>query len=85
MKTVIASTDFAAIKAAGRDVVQQHIDGVWSLEQYLGFLNHDNGPGDFGLVSDPEHWAEMGITTAPQLADHLDGACARNVEKSERY
>lgn len=81
----IARTDYAAIKAAGRDVVQQHIDGVWSLEEYLAYLNNDNAPGDFGLVSDTEHWAEMGVTTAPQLADHLDGACARNVEKSERY
>lgn len=30
----------------------------------------------FGLVKDPAHWAEYGITTAEQLGDYLDG-CAR--------
>ena len=85
MRTAIASTDFAAIKAAGRDVVAHHIENVWSLGEYLAYLNHDNQPGDFGLVSNPEHWAEHGITTASALGDYLDGACARNVEKSERY
>lgn len=85
MQTAIDRNDYAAIKAAGCDVIAHHIDSVWTIGEYLAYMNHDNGPGDFGLVSDVDFWAADGITTAKQLGDHLDAACARNVEKSERY
>lgn len=68
-----------------REDIRHHVASVWSLEDYLAFLNRDLTPNDCGLVSDLSYWAEDGITTATQLADYLDGACARNVEKSEMY
>lgn len=68
-----------------REDIRHHVDNVWSLEEYLAFLNRDLTPNDCGLVADLAHWAEYGITTAPQLGDYLDGACARNVEKSEMF
>lgn len=83
MQTAIARTDFDAIQAAGRDVIEHHIQNVWSLEEYIAYMNADVPPGGGGLVSDLAHWAEYDITTASQLGDYLDGACARNVQKSE--
>jgi len=66
-----------------REDIQHHIDNVWTIEQYLAFLNE--GAEGMGLFADVAMWAEDGITTAAQLADYLDGCNARNVEKSERY
>lgn len=70
-----------------REDIGHHIENVWTLEQYLAFMNHDRGDGDRGggLHTDLSMWAESGITTASQLGDYLDGACARNVEKSQMY
>ncbi len=65
-----------------REDVSHHIANVWSIGQYLAFLNRDVGTGGGGLHTDLAGWAEDGVTTAPQLADYLDGCCARNVEKS---
>ena len=66
-----------------RDAIDHHIQNVWSIEEYLAFLNRDLGDGtSFGLDTDLGHWAEDGITTAPQLADYIGGSHARSVEKS---
>jgi hypothetical protein len=46
-------------------------------------MNADLPPGDGGLMSNPAHWGESGVTTATQLADYLDDACANNIENSE--
>lgn len=62
-----------------RAQVDHNINNVWSLTDYIAYLNRDT---DCPLMSDPAHWAEMNITTAPELADYLDAACERNVEKS---
>lgn len=83
MRTDIARDDFAAIKTAGRDVIEHHIQNVWTLAEYIAFINIDVRPGEGGLYDDTAMWAEDGIVTASQLADHLDAACARNIEKSE--
>ena len=66
-----------------REDIGHHIANVWTLEQYLAFMNRDVAPGEGGLHTDLGAWAQDGIVTAAQLADMLDGACARNVEKSE--
>jgi hypothetical protein len=70
-----------------REDIEHHIANVWTLEQYIAFMNHDRGDGDrgAGLYPDLSAWAESGVTTAAQLADYIDGCHARNVEKSEMY
>lgn len=65
--------------------IEHHIRNVWTLEQYLAFMNQDAGDGGFGLHTDLALWAEDGVTTAAQLADHIDGCNSRNVQKSEMY
>lgn len=59
--------------------IDHHIHNVWSLSEYLAWINRE----DTCLVADLAHWAEYGITTAAGLADYLDAACERNVSKSE--
>lgn len=68
-------------QAERRMVINNKITNVWSLPEYLQFLNKDKKV--LQLTEDLGHWAEMNITTAEQLADYLDASCARNVEKSQ--
>lgn len=63
-----------------RDEIEHRIANVWSLAEYIAFINGEDG----NLVSDATLWAQDGITTAAQLADYLDGTCQRAIEKSER-
>lgn len=60
----------------------------WSLSDYLAWLGRNDqqmvldGWWVGGLVRDPAHWAEYGITTAAQLGEYLDAECAREDRKS---
>lgn len=67
------------------DQIEHNIANVWSLEEYLAFLNRPIDGHEGNLVTDAAHWADMDIITAAQLADYIGGCCARNVEKSEMY
>ena len=51
-----------------------------SLAGFLTHLNRD--AGDFKLTEDLAHWAESGVTTAPELARLLDAEHRRNLRKS---
>jgi hypothetical protein len=67
----------------GRAEIERHIQSVWSLAEYIEFLNKDDDV--FPLDDNLENWAEQGIKTAAQLGDYLDGCCAHNVEQSQMY
>ena len=66
-----------------RAEIERHIQSVWSLAEYIAFLNKNEDA--FPLYDNLEYWAEEGVKTAAQLADYLDGCCAHNVEQSEMY
>lgn len=78
----IMTTEPLTADGLTRAQVQDRIENVWSRAEYIAWLNGDE---DGGLVADPAHWDDMGCTTALDVANHLDGAHARNIEKSERY
>lgn len=42
-----------------------------------------NGP-DGGMMTAAEHWAQYGITTAPQLGDYLNG-CVRKERRKDAF
>ena len=65
------------MKNLHHDHVEILIDRVWSSSDYIGYLNRDcsiSSPNSFslGLITDLSHWAEYGVTTARDLADHMD-------------
>lgn len=57
-----------------------------SLATYIAWINdrdYENAHG-MALVSDLDHWAGYGITTARQLGAYLDACCAEAVAEYER-
>jgi hypothetical protein len=57
--------------------IDHHIDHIWSLEQYINWLNKDQ---EFPLLSENlSYWAEYNITTPRQLADYLDACVEKEV------
>jgi len=68
--------------------VQRMIDKVWSISDYLTYLNQDctnNTPTNFtlALTTDLSHWSECGVTTARDLCDYLDNEAQCNID--DRY
>lgn len=60
------------------DLIANH----WSLSDYLNWLNDRTGPviaTATTLTTDLNHWHEMGITTAEQLAAYLDSCIELNI------
>lgn len=53
------------------------------IPAYVAWLNRP-ADGSFSLTDDVEHWAQIGITTAAQLGDYLNGSVRREIEKDAR-
>ena len=63
------------MKDLHHDHVERLIDRVWSLSDYLEYLNRDcsiSSPSSFslGLTTDLCHWAECGVVSARDLANY---------------
>lgn len=79
------------LNAAEIAALENNIDNVWSLADYLAHLNADarkrmaETPGLWcsEFTEDLSHWAEVNITTARDLANYLDACFQREVEKSQ--
>ena len=78
------------LNAAEIAALEDNIDNVWSLADYLSHLNADarkrmsETPGLWcsEFTEDLSHWAEVNITTARDLANYLDACFQREVQKS---
>lgn len=79
------------LNAAEIAALENNIDNVWSLADYLAHLNADarkrmaETPGLWcsEFTEDLSHWAEANITTARDLANYIDACFQREVEKSQ--
>jgi hypothetical protein len=58
-------------------IIDTELDRV-DLATYLEWMASSGG----GLTTDLAHWAEMGVTTARQLGEYLDGCVAREAQKA---
>jgi len=82
--------DVKMLNAAEIAALENNIDNVWSLADYLSYLNADarkrmaETPGLWcsEFTEDLSHWAEVNITTARDLANYLDACFQREVQKS---
>jgi hypothetical protein len=65
-------------------LVQDLIENVWTLQEYIDWINRPEEGVIKGELMAAEEWKVYDITTASQLGDYLDGCYRREVEKAER-
>lgn len=78
------------LNAAEIAVLENNIDNVWSLSDYLRHMNEDArakmaaNPGLWcsEFTEDLTHWNECGIHTARDLANYLDACFEKEVRKA---
>lgn len=55
--------------------------GLWTLAEYIAWLNRPEPGVIKGELMAADEWAEYGITTAAQLGDYLDACVERERRK----